>query len=312
MSVGSFLTRDWGLKLFSLTAAVLLFVFVTVESRGTLDVAYPLEYRTGSDVALVGDYPSVVSVSLTGPWAGVWTYDVEHLTPIVVDLRGAHAGALRHRIEYKDVRPPAGLSIVAVRPSELSLNLDRLSDRTIPIQVELGSEEPAPGFEVASIEVSPTRVRVSGPYTELKRIDSVATEPVSLAGADRDVEQRVLLRTPVGPFTLREREARVTVRLREKLVERTLLVPVEARGVPPGFSVEVAPESVRLELRGPQRVIDRLERGALKAFVDVSREAAGGSQQLPKAIALEGLPDRASLSGLMPRVEVRIQRSKKK
>lgn len=312
MSMGGGITRDLGLKLFSLTAAVLLFVFVTVESRGTLDVAYPLEYRTGTDVALVGEYPSIVSVSLTGPWAGVWTYDVEHLTPIVVDLRGAHAGPLRHRIEHKDVRPPAGLSVVALRPAELALTLDRVSERTIPVQVELGAEEPATGFEVASIEVSPSRVRVSGPYAELKRIDSIATDSVSVAGVDRDVEQTVPLRTPVGPYALREKEARVIVRLREKLVERTLLVPVEARGVPSGFSVEVAPESVRLELRGPQRVIDRLERGALKAFVDVSREAVAGPQQLPKAIELEGLPDRAALSGLMPRVEVRIQRSKKK
>jgi len=72
--------------------------------------------------------------------------------------------------------------------------------------------QPAFGYEVTSYEIRPMQARVKGESGELSAITTIATEPISLAGAKSDISVRVPLRVPAG-ITPDVREVRVLVRI---------------------------------------------------------------------------------------------------
>ena len=91
---------------------------------------------------------------------------------------------------------------------------------------------PAAGFEIAGVASDPPEVRVAGPRSRVREIESAFTEPVSVEAARDTVTEAVgvgledpLLRLEGGS------RVRVTARVREAQETRTFDgLPVEARG----------------------------------------------------------------------------------
>ena len=53
--------------------------------------------------------------------------------------------------------------------------------------------EPAPDFQVTTIEVEPPRVRITGAQPEVLRLSEVLTETIDVSGATADVEKDVTI-----------------------------------------------------------------------------------------------------------------------
>ena len=67
---------------------------------------------------------------------------------------------------------------------------------------------------------------------------------------------------------------------------------------------DVTPKKVLLGLKGPQRIVDTLDSGSVKAVVDVVAEASGAAS-FEKSIVIEpGLPDGVDVAGGLPSVRV--------
>ena len=130
----SFIKENLGLKLFSLLVAVLLFLFVSVESTTPIDVDFRVVYQLPDDIIIVSDAPTVVHTTLRGPWASFRSYDITDLKPVVIDLTDAGPGTVRRTIDTSEVIPPGGMTVVAVRPAEIVLTLDRTIERQVANQ----------------------------------------------------------------------------------------------------------------------------------------------------------------------------------
>lgn len=306
------ITRDAPLKLFSLFIALVLYFFVTDESAESVDVAFPIEYRLADDIVLMGDSPTTIEVTLSGPWAGVRSYDAARLKPVVVDLRNAGPGVTTYRIVEDDIVAPGGMSIVAVRPSQVELTLDRKVERQVEVQADLGNEKPAFGYEVVDVDVEPSRVRVSGPSKAMQALEHVFTRPLDLAGRDQTFTDDIELRPLQPPLRLRDRSVSVTVEIREEYVTRAFNVRVVPTEVSAAVRVTPEPETVKVELRGPRRVLEGFDKQNLVAYVDVATEVAQGLREVEKTVTLSGQPERASLLGPLPAVRVTIARLAKR
>lgn len=307
----SFVTENPSLKLFSLAVSILLFLFVSVESATPVDVDFRIEYRTADDITIVGEAPTVVHTTLQGPWATFRSFELNDLKPVLVDLTSAGPGTMRYSLDSSEVQAPGGMSVVAIRPSEIEITLDRKVERHVPVQVDLIGR-PAFGFELESVEATPRRVRVTGPVSVMQSIDFVYTRPIDLEGREESFAIDVDLRSPPAPLRLKDKRVAVEVNVTEEFVTRPFdNLPVVARDLPKG--TRITPAHVSLKLEGPRTIIEAVDADSIEAFVDIDSESELSAQAvLEKAVKARGNPERTQWVGSAPRVQVQLPKVQSK
>ncbi len=300
------LTRDYPLKAFSLALALALYFFVSVENDRSVDVDFPIEYRTADDIELIGEYPTTINVTIAGPWASVRSYDPEKLAPVRIDLRDAGPGPVRRKLDISDVNAPGGMTVVAMTPTQVDVTLDRKVEKQLPVTVDLGLDRPAYGFEVVGSTTNPERVRVIGPTTVMQTLDTVYTRPLNIAGREEGFSEEIELRPLPTPLRLRDKVVAVDVDIREETATRVLTASVKCRDLPPGTELVLEPEVIKVEVRGPRRLVDGFDKQSLVAYLDIASELDDGVRDFEKNVTVEGLPDRIGLAGSLPSVRVKV------
>jgi YbbR domain-containing protein len=206
---------------------------------------------------------------------------------------------------------PSGLDVdqqvdlVAVDASGNVLTPVDLEPATIRVQIRVGSQlqtktlpvnplvmgTPATGYEVASISVSPPVVLVEGEADALATPVRIDTVPLSITGAQANVQQTVDLALPGGVSVLGSSSVQVVVRLRAVTGTRTLPIGVVTTGGLADRTYDVATGSVQLTLGGPAALLDSIDGTSLVATADVFGLALGTSSVdlrvvLPRGVTL--------------------------
>lgn len=295
------------LKAFSLLLAVLLYMFVSVEADSQVDVQFPVDYVLDEDEIMVGTYPTAVRATLSGPWASFWTYDTNDLDTIIVDLRGVEPGDGKHRIDFSDVNPPTGTTLLSIEPQEFELSIDKLITRELPV-IDNVIDRPPDGFKISEVHLTPNKVEVEGPASMLQTLTFVKTRPIDASEKTESFELSVDLQGLPAPQRLKTRRVLARVEIAEEFVERAFLARVEVR--PETVTGTVVPAEVRVELRGPMRFVNQLSDKDIVAFVDVAEAAKDGTRTVEKPYEIDKsfLPERTTLRGTPVPVKVRINR----
>lgn len=298
--------QNFGLKAFSILLAMVLYLFVTVESDATADVEYPVEYYPDEDKVVIGSYPRSIRATLTGPFAPFVTYRSTDLDPIIVDLRGVDAGEVRQRIDFGDVVAPASLSVVGLAPQDFVVTIDNLIAREVSI-VDNIVDRPPDGYKITEVRLKPDKVEVEGPESMVQTLTFVRTRPIEVGEATETFELEVELQGLAAPQRMKKRKTQATVVIEEEFVTRTFQAKVAVRA-PEGIETTVQPAKVRLSVTGPMRLINELSDDTIDAVVDVAEEALAGEKLVTKTVAVENLPERSDLTELAPEVQVRLRR----
>ncbi|OGQ89527.1 MAG: hypothetical protein A2289_15150 [Deltaproteobacteria bacterium RIFOXYA12_FULL_58_15] len=307
----TFITRNITLKLISLAVSLLIFLFVNVESSTPVEVDFPVEYRTANDMMVTNDPPSVLHTTMQGPWANFRSFVQSELNPVIIDLSNDEPGDHLKRIELDDVDPPGGMRIVGVRPVEVELILDRKVERRVPVEPTI-MERPAFGYEILRVQIEPSEVRVVGPVTKVGDPRFfIRTEPINVARQTADVTMEVDLRPPGEGARLLDRHVKVEVQINEEFVEKSFKgVEVQLDHGPAG--ARVTPHSVEVTLKGPRRLVDKLDANSLKVYVDALPEINEGQRSFEKIVILRSAPERTVLLEPVPTVVVQVSRSRRR
>jgi len=259
-------------------------LWVTIAGRDTAErgVTAPVTFRNvPQDLEVTGDLVNTVDVRLRASPGLIESLDPGDVV-VRIDLEGAEEGEKIVQLTAEQVRVPFGFRMVKVTPSLLTLNLERVVMATIPVHPRVYGQ-PAPGFEVAELNLEPDRVRVKGPKSRIQEIQSAYTEPVSVDGADVTVEQYVNVgfEDPlVSP--VEGGHVRVVAVIRERNERKTLDgLPVIVRGQP----AELTPRTVRVEVSGPARVLRDLAPVDVRPYVNVPPDHDPG-RPLPVAVEI--------------------------
>lgn len=276
------LTGDTLLRVASLGLAVVLWVVIAGRDTAERGVTAPVEFRNvPPDLEPTGELVDFVNVRLRASPGLIESLDPGEVVALI-DLEGAEEGVRIIQLTSEQVRVPFGFEIVKITPSLLTLNLETILSKTIPVRPTILGK-PAPGFEVASFSAQPDVVRVLGPKSRVQEIQSAFTEPVSIDGADVTVEEYVtvgladpLLRPEGGG------QVRVVVVIRERHERKTFdRLPVTVRGHP----AELTPRAVRVEVTGPARVLRDLSPADVRPYVNVAPDH-DRTQPLPVAVEI--------------------------
>ena len=263
--------QNFGLKVLSIGLAALLWGLVAGQREAERSLRVPLEYRNiPPELELLGEPASLVDVRIRGSSGVLGELRGADLVA-VLDLRSARPGRRLFHLLDGDISVPAGVKVLQVTPSTLSLTFEASAVRTVPVVPDLDGE-PARGFLVGRVTATPPTVDVIGPASAVQLITEATTEPVDITGATGPVRDTVTIGLPDSVARLRNpQSALVTVEITPEPVERTVdSVPVGIRGLAAGRRAVLLPTTVSAVVRGPSAPVAGVSADALEVYADLT------------------------------------------
>jgi YbbR-like protein len=276
-------SRNMGLRLLSIAIAIGLWVFVNAGERGgvrTMDV--PLSYRTLPRGMMIINHPAdFVKIEVAGPRTLLSLLEPERLR-LKLELAGAAPGRSDYRIFPGMFNVPRGTTVTQIMPSDITLDLDRIVTRDVPVHVKLEGAV-ASGYKVSAVELKPSTIEVSGPSRYVQPMIVIETAPIDVQGATTPIEQKVdLAETPV-PLRLSTSQIDARIEIAEEIADREFrAVSVEVRDS--DYKYKLVPNKASLTVRGPAIKLASLDPNGL-VFVD-AKGVAPGSHELPVQVIL--------------------------
>ena len=181
---------------------------------------------------------------------------------------------------------------VTVRPETVRVSVSitqSLLTRTLPVEAEI-TGQPAPGYRVSGVKVTPTAVQVQGTIDVLQALDTLKLPRVDVGGQVTDVKTTVRPVPPEG-VTIVPNGAIVTVEVAITPIAGSIALTLapEATNVRQGLVARVNPGSVTVIIDGPLPRLNALTPGAVRAVVDMSNLGPGTSDVRVIATAPDGV-----------------------
>lgn len=250
-----------------------------IEVSARLVGAVPIGYE------VVETSTDVITVSVSGPESlvalvrrAVAEANVSGITvPVTqtVDLtaRGEAGG------EILGVRldPPALRLTVEVQQTTLS--------RTLPVEAPL-TGEPASGYRVASVRVSPSTIVVQGTIDVLQALDLFSLPELDVSGSGpADVVSTVSINLPAGVRNVGPGSVTVTVSFTPIEGSLRIVVAPEVIAVPDGLEAQLDATSVAIVIEGPLTILNALVASQVQATVSAAG-LPGGVVELPVVVSV--------------------------
>ncbi len=224
------------------------------------DVPPGLELRDpvlSVSTALISGPESVVRL-VTGAQARVVVQpsgiDVDQTVDLVaVDVRG-------------EVQSP-----VDIEPSSVHVKIvvgSGLQNKTVPVN-PIVTGTPAPGFEVASVTVTPSVVSIAGNADALAALAAADTDPISISGASANLTRSVPLALPDGVDAIGVGSVTVAIELRPVAGTRTFSAGIVLSGARDDRTYSLSTATVLVTIGGNIADLDRLDPRSLAVVVDV-------------------------------------------
>jgi hypothetical protein len=277
------IARNSGLRLLSLAIAIGLWVFVNAGERGgvrTLDV--PISYRTLPPGMLIINHPTdFVKIEVSGPRTLLSLLEPERLR-LKLELAGAAPGRSVYRIFPAMFNVPRGTTVTQITPSDVTLDLDRIVTREVPVHLALEGGV-ASGYKIASVELKPSMVEVSGPSRYVLPMTVMETAPLDVHGANTSIEEKVDVAEPPVPLRLSTMQVDARVEVAQEIADREFReVSVEVRDS--DYKYKLVPDKASVTVRGPVIKLAGFDPRGL-VYVD-AKGVAPGTHDLPVQVSL--------------------------
>ncbi len=269
---------NWGLKLFSLFLAILLWFHVRTDRVYTVERRIPLEILKPSDtLVVVGDLPREVTLKIraTGKTLLVLAFDHPRM---VVDLRTLKPHRkVRVTLSPENFRYPdfLRLEVLKIEPQELVVLADYRIRRRVPVYPRVEGA-PAEGFVVTRVQAEPDSVGLQGAAMYVRKHRRVYTRPVKIENARKPLHTEVAVEVPDSPYVAAD-PRRVTVDVEiEPLAQQTYRLPVVIKAPASSrYRLTAHPDSVTVTVEGPQSILDTLSPSRLQARVRIWKLSSG-------------------------------------
>lgn len=180
--------------------------------------------------------------------------------------------------------------------------------REIPLSVSaLTSGEPAEGYRVAAVSVSPETVRAAGSAETLDAIETLLVDAVDVTGAMESFSTNVRLRKTGGLQMLEPDVVVVSVEIEPESVTRTFdSLKLSAEGMSSSQSVILDTRKVAVAVTGPQLALKSLRASDITAYVNASG-LEEGTYELPVEFRVENAEGTFTFASTPATVQAEIQ-----
>ncbi len=142
--------------------------------------------------------------------------------------------------------------------------VDRIVERRINVDIVYANSEEENYFYKYKDIGSDLSVLVKGPLSKLDQLESIKTEPISQQMIENGTLSLVL--TNNDSQLLLSKNTLMLNLLHERLVNKTLsLITIN---YPVDYDITIIPQKVSIMVRGPQNIIDKLDKTDIEAYLD--------------------------------------------
>lgn len=258
------LLKNWELKILALLSAVVLWFFVVgIENNS---------YRFPEEIEIHAvNVPSAMSVSNDLGKAKIRIRAeqdmIKNLTKsdfdLSVDLKNGQVGD--QEVTLSATSKNDKVTILKVEPSTVHVVLEPIKEKDLKIKTVI-TGNPAKGYSVKDVQISPQTVKVSGGESLLAKLSSITAEIKLDGGEISNFKQNVTLKLPenissLKNVTLSFEQALVEVTIQQEIQKKTVTVKPNLQGkvdlVVISKKLVVSPETVVIQ--GKEDVLGGIE-----------------------------------------------------
>jgi len=197
------------------------------------------------------------------------------------DLAGVEPGVRVITVRLDRNRLPGNVDEVSIDPYSVRVTIEREATKEVLVKPRFDGE-PSRGYQVVNWQVDPPSIRVVGAASQVRDINDVSTETVSLSGKSASFVEDVAI--DIGSNSLNiegdsNRQVRLTVNIAEARKERVIdKIPVSVAG---GSGARPSPAFVAVTVSGPASSVDSLTPSDFTVTVEYRRGSAGEIEAKP-------------------------------
>ncbi len=204
----SWITNDIRLKLVSVVLATVTWFFVkSITSDSRLIEGVPLEVKARTGLTVLQTSANSVNVAVRGTPEDVRQASRQDLSAVVDLSHDDRVGPITVKVTPKAIRHSRRVQISEIDPSEVTVNVDQLIERVLPVQPQVAGAGQLPAnLSIERVVTEPPTVRVRGPRTLLDGMTSISTLPIDVSGRRTSFRERVELVPLAFPEGLTQRQ----------------------------------------------------------------------------------------------------------
>ena len=184
--------KNWVLKLVSLFFALFLWYFVVGEDKVDMNVTIPVEIvNLPRDLVISNQFKKQLEVTISGQRSLIRGMTSQHISR-TIDLSKASPGTVVIQNNLDSISLPRGLSILRVQPPTITLLLDRLIQKELPIKPILVGKVHS-NYKLEAVTADPPTIEISGPQSILGAEQDLHTSPIDINGLNESAVKQVPL-----------------------------------------------------------------------------------------------------------------------
>jgi len=306
--------KNWVLKLLSFLFALFLWYFVVGEDKVDMNVTIPVEIvNLPRNLVISNQFKKQLEVTVSGQRSLIRGMTEQHISRSI-DLSKATPGTVLIQNHPDSISLPRGLSILRIQPPTLTLLLDRLIQKELPIKPVLVGKVHE-DFRLESVTAEPPTLEISGPQAILNQEEILTTSPVDINGISQSsVRQVPLALRPEIADLIGEPVVAIRINISDLQNEIEISdIPIDLDvddGKPTDIIYQLKPLSINLTAELPQRML--LESHEIKELFHAKiTPAAFQAGNYKLKVVIEGPPQAKILSVSPDTVTLEVIETKK-
>lgn len=274
-----------------LIIATILWFLNALSKNYITSISYPVKYvNLPENKFIINEPPRQLELKVNAHGFTLLRYKMKlALTPVVLNISEIlteyrSAGNATYSIpssSFNDMitnQVSSEIRIMDIRPVHITLVLDSLESRMIPVKPKAEIHF-RPRFDFSdSTVVSPERVRVSGPRALMGSIDTIFTVAKVFRNVDETIHQDIALEIP--PQTIVDPKKVKLYTLVDEYTENSFNVPIQIRSLPEGEKLRLFPQEAMVSFRIGLKHFATTTPDAFEIFVDY-QDMLTGTATLP-------------------------------
>ena len=278
--------EDWPLKLTALVITLGLWFGVTgLSTPTTKRLTVPLIPSISNSAEITNSLIQEVDIVISGDKRKIDQINKSDLVASL-DLTDIAPGDRVVSLTPENVliQLPQGVKLVEIQPGRIAVNLEAVEEKEIEVKAET-TGNPAPGFEIYSTSVLPSKIKVRGPASFIKTLAYVQTDKIDLAGKKEEFTANQIPVSVANPkAAVLNTVVDVFFRIGEKRVERSFSVPITGE----------SGKTASFVIYGPRTLLAKTHSDEFKVEIYLS----DNGEEVPRVVLPAALQDFAEVRKL--------------
>jgi hypothetical protein len=231
---------------------------VQSSSVNEIDILIPVDpYKLPDGLTLVGPVLKEIEIRVKGPLLAL--KDLRRNVPrYKLDLSGVAVGVESIAISPDLIQMPEGAQITRVNPAYLTVKVDRLLKKQVPVKVAV-SGEPAGGYSINGTLAKPSTMLICGPETAVGLVDAIFTKPIDVTARSESFKKEIAIDLAEGVGTCSSSSIVLAeIYFAAKVVTKRF-AGILVQGKNTRYEFNISPSTLTLEIEGPLSIIKNLQ-----------------------------------------------------